>query len=95
MTYLSTGDTSPDTSPRADGSRERFASSSRPLLLSVKEAADLIGLGRSTIYKLMDSGTLAFVHVGKSRRIPLDEAHAFVARLCRRSDGGNRGRMSE
>lgn len=65
----------------------------RPLLLTVTEAAELIGLGRTTIYKLMDNGDLASVRVGKSRRIPLDEAHDFVDRVCGRSDGGGRGRM--
>jgi excisionase family DNA binding protein len=61
----------------------------------VKEAGELIGLGRSTIYKLMEAGDLASVHVGKARRIPLDEAHAYVERLCQRNQAGIRGRMSE
>jgi excisionase family DNA binding protein len=67
----------------------------RPLLLTVNEAAELIGLGRTTIYKLMDAGDLASVHVGKSRRVPLDEVYDFIDRVCGRSDRGGRGRMSE
>jgi len=94
MTCLSRGDISPYPSPPPVNAGENV-SHPRPLLLSVMEAGELIGLGRTTIYMLMDSGDLAFVHVGKSRRIPLDEAHDFVARLCRRSKDGNRGRMSE
>jgi excisionase family DNA binding protein len=62
-------------------------------LLSVKEAAVLIGVGRTTIYKLMDGGDLAYVHVGKSRRIPLKEAHDFVERLCLSSELGIQGRI--
>jgi len=90
------GHASPYTSPpQVKGDFGQIQEAPRPLLLSAKEAAELIGLGRTTIYRLMDSGDLEFVHVGKSRRIPLDEAHAFVARLCRRSEEDDRGRMSE
>ena len=58
-----------------------------PLLLNVQQAAQLIGIGRTTVYKLMDSGELFFVHVGASRRVPLQAAYDYVDRLC---EGGHR-----
>ena len=53
-----------------------------PLLLTVNQAAKLLGVGRTTIYELMDSGELFSVHRGASRRIPLWAAYDYVDRLC-------------
>jgi len=39
-------------------------------LVRVREAAQFTGLSKSTIYTLMDSGRLAYVTIGRSRRIP-------------------------
>ncbi len=38
-------------------------------LLTVKEAASLLGLGRTTLYQLMDRGELAYYRFGSARRI--------------------------
>ena len=54
-----------------------------PLLLTVMQAANLLGIGRTTLYKLMDLGEIGSVHVGSSRRVPLQCAHDYVDRLCR------------
>lgn len=54
-----------------------------PLLLTVREAAALIGVGRTTLYRLMDNGQIESVHVGASRRIPLHSAYEFVDRIVR------------
>lgn len=39
-------------------------------LLDVREAAEFLRLGRSTVYALMDAGKLGYVRIGRSRRIP-------------------------
>ncbi|MCH8891481.1 MAG: helix-turn-helix domain-containing protein [Myxococcales bacterium] len=39
-------------------------------LMTVSEAAGFLRLSRSTIYLFMDRGELAFVKLGRSRRIP-------------------------
>ncbi|MEX0717798.1 MAG: helix-turn-helix domain-containing protein [Planctomycetaceae bacterium] len=39
-------------------------------LLTVREAADRLALGRSTLYNLMDRGALPYVKIGRARRIP-------------------------
>lgn len=72
-------DTSPDHSPT---SGSRLGTEARPLLLTVQQAAELIGIGRSTLYRIMDRGEIRSVHLGASRRIPLSAAYEFVERLC-------------
>lgn len=49
-----------------------------PILISVKEAARLLSLGRSTIYELIASNALPSVHIGNARRIPLAALYAWV-----------------
>jgi excisionase family DNA binding protein len=44
----------------------------------VEEAAEAIGLGRSTLYELMRKGTLRFVKVGTRRLIPADALRALL-----------------
>jgi len=39
-------------------------------LLTIKQAAEFLQLGESTLYKLMEAGKLPFHKLGKSRRIP-------------------------
>lgn len=39
-------------------------------LMTVKEAAAFLRLGRSTLYGLMDTGDLAYCRLGRARRIP-------------------------
>jgi excisionase family DNA binding protein len=40
------------------------------IMLRVGDAAKLLAASRSFIYKLMDSGQLAYAKFGKARRIP-------------------------
>ena len=43
-------------------------------LLRVREVAQMLSLGRSMIYELMNSGRLPSVKIGNARRIKLNEA---------------------
>ena len=56
-------------------------------LMTVQEAAGFLRLSRSTIYLLMDRGELAFVKLGRSRRIPRLAVIELAARELR--DGFN------
>ena len=52
-----------------------------PLLYDADSAAELLGVSRSTIYKLIRQGRLKGVHIGKARRFSRQELDALVATL--------------
>ncbi len=39
-------------------------------LVTVREAAQWLGLGRAKLYQMMERGELAYVKIGRARRIP-------------------------
>jgi excisionase family DNA binding protein len=51
------------------------------LLLTPEEAAEVLRIGRTTVYALMKSGDLRSVHIGRSCRIPQAELERYVRRL--------------
>jgi excisionase family DNA binding protein len=51
------------------------------LLLTVREAAWRLGVGRTTVYALVTSGQLRSVQIGRARRIPVDALSDFVRSL--------------
>ncbi|MCX5296846.1 helix-turn-helix domain-containing protein [Streptomyces sp. NBC_00193] len=57
------------------------AMSVAPVLCKVEAAAELLSLGRSTVYELMAAGELPFVKVGRARRIRRTDIDAFAAQL--------------
>jgi excisionase family DNA binding protein len=50
------------------------------LLLTVPEAAEALGVSRSVVYELMDSGDLRNIKIGRSRRILVTSLEEFIAR---------------
>jgi excisionase family DNA binding protein len=50
------------------------------LLFTTKEICEDLAIGRSTLYKLISTGTIQCVRVGRSIRIHRDEIEAFVSR---------------
>lgn len=54
---------------------------SEQLLLRVEETAEVLGLGRTTVYRLIRDGDLHPVKVGRATRIPADELERYVADL--------------
>ncbi len=61
-----------------------------PLLLRDREVAALLGLGRSMVRRMMRSGELTTVPIGRARRVPTAELHAWVARRVAGSTAGHR-----
>jgi excisionase family DNA binding protein len=53
----------------------------RPALLTVKQAARMLNLGRSTVYNLIAGGRLDVVHIGRSTRVPIDAITKFISEL--------------
>lgn len=58
------------------------------VLLTVDEAAEAMSLGRSYVYELVMRNTIRSVKVGRKRRIPVAELHAFVARQLTEMEWG-------
>ncbi|WP_040337146.1 helix-turn-helix domain-containing protein [Candidatus Blastococcus massiliensis] len=51
------------------------------LLLTTAEAADVLGVGRTSVYALIKEGQLRPVHIGRSCRISRAELERYVNRL--------------
>jgi len=51
------------------------------LLLTVEEAAERLRLGRTLVYRLIMSGELESVKVGRLRRVPIECLPEYVAAL--------------
>jgi excisionase family DNA binding protein len=58
-----------------------------PLLLSVREAARRLGIGRDACYALAHDGRLRSLAVGRKILIPLRELETFVERELEGGDG--------
>jgi excisionase family DNA binding protein len=48
------------------------------LLFKIEEAAKVLGTSRSTLYRLMNSGQLVSIKVGRSRRVTSQALERFV-----------------
>jgi excisionase family DNA binding protein len=51
-----------------------------PLLLTVREAAAILGTGRDATYGLVRSGRIRSIPVGRKRLIPRSELERFIER---------------
>jgi excisionase family DNA binding protein len=57
------------------------------MLLTLKETAVALRVGRSKLYELMAAGKLRSVKIGGSRRIPATALAEFVAALEAQDEG--------
>ncbi|WP_107097579.1 excisionase family DNA-binding protein [Streptomyces sp. WMMB 322] len=51
------------------------------VLLTVEEAARRLGIGRTVCYRLISSGELESVTLGRLRKVPAEAVPEYVARL--------------
>lgn len=51
------------------------------VMLTVEQAAEALGVGRTTMFALIKSRAVASVLIGRSRRVPLTAIEAYTARL--------------
>ncbi len=58
------------------------------LLLTVSEATQQLGIGRSLLYELLADGQVESIHVGRLRRIPIDALDDFIDRQGSSRPGG-------
>lgn len=57
----------------AGGAAERVA-------VRVPEAAEMLSIGRSTLYQLIGSGDIATIKAGRTTLVPVDSIKKFVMR---------------
>ncbi len=57
------------------------ATTTHRLLLTVAEAGEALGIGRTLAYALVLRGDLPSVKIGKARRVPAVAVEEYVARL--------------
>ena len=51
-----------------------------PLMVRIPEAAERLGLSRSTVYELIAAGELRVVRYGRAVRVPVAELSAWIER---------------
>ena len=52
-----------------------------PLVLTIEQAAERLGVGRTIMYALVSSGAVESVKIGRLRRVPADALVTFLAEL--------------
>lgn len=70
----------------ADSQRHSLLEERSALLLTVCDAAEVLSVSRSTTYRLIASGELEVVRIGRSVRVPVVAVVALVDRLRSRVD---------
>jgi hypothetical protein len=60
---------------------------SNRIALPVVDAAQAIGVGRSTLYALMRAGDVESVHIAGRRVVPIASLQAYVDRLRAEQNG--------
>ena len=48
------------------------------VLVRVSEVARRLGICRSSVYKLLEEGEIAYVQIGGIKRIPVEALEAFI-----------------
>jgi len=68
----------PVTATRADGGGNSMSSLSEIKFFTVAEVAAVMRVSKMTVYRLIHSGELASVRVGRSFRVPERAVHAYL-----------------
>jgi excisionase family DNA binding protein len=56
-----------------------------PLVLTIEQAAQRLGIGRTLMYALVSSGEIRSVTIGRLRRVPAQCVDEYVNRLLQES----------
>jgi excisionase family DNA binding protein len=63
-----------------------------PLVYSVEEAADVLGIGRTFMFRLCATGEVESFKIGKKRKILRHALDAYIERQVQAEGGGDTGR---
>jgi excisionase family DNA binding protein len=53
------------------------------VLLTAEEAAERLGIGRTVMFKLIRTGEIESVQIGRLRRVPASEIQKYANRLIK------------
>lgn len=59
--------------------RKAQAMEQMPVLLTPLEVMDILGVGKNTVYRLLNSGELKGARIGRSWKIPLNHIQDFMS----------------
>lgn len=59
---------------------ESMAQAVEPLAVRIPLAAQMLGIGKSTLYEMIASGEIETIKVGRSTLVPTDSLRAFLER---------------
>lgn len=54
-----------------------------PMLFNAVQVAKIMGVSKSQVYNLMNSGRLGSISIGRSRRVTNNQMNEFIASLTR------------
>lgn len=60
-------------------------------MLTVEQAAETIGIGRTTMFALLKSGDVESVLIGRLRRVPVSAIDGYLSRLTAEQHGTTEG----
>jgi excisionase family DNA binding protein len=55
--------------------------SDRTILLTIRDTCELLGIGRSTLYRLIDRGEIPVIHIGRAVRLRRSDVDAWIDQL--------------
>jgi excisionase family DNA binding protein len=61
------------------------------MVLKPKEAAVLLGIGRSTLYALLAAGVIPSIRIGHAVRVPVDQLKDWLRRQSETPTAKNEG----
>jgi excisionase family DNA binding protein len=61
------------------------------MALKPREAAALLGIGRSTLYALLAAGVIPSIRIGHAVRVPVDQLNEWLRRQSETSTAKNEG----
>lgn len=62
------------------GDHALISTTPKRLVVTVSEAASMLGLSRAKLYPLISSGEIRSLKIGKCRRVPVRELESFIER---------------
>ena len=57
---------------------EAYKENHLPVVLTASEVMDILGVGKNTVYRLLNSGELPAIRIGRAWRVRLEELSQYL-----------------